>query len=76
MATQKPFDALPLVDQPLTFDDRVAWFGVIEPLLQFAGRPRDWGVDSKLGVLVAQLLQVRAELLSEGNAPQIGRAES
>ncbi|WP_295377252.1 hypothetical protein [uncultured Pseudacidovorax sp.] len=76
MADPKAFDGLPLADQPLSFEDRVGWFGAIDQLLGFAGRPRDWGADSKLGVLVAQLLQVRADLLSEANAAEPGRAPS
>lgn len=76
MSTPKTFDELPLSESKLSFEERVRWFNVVDPLVKYAGRPGDWGHDSKLGVLTQRLLQVRAELLSEGNTPEGEEADS
>lgn len=70
MANPKTFDELPLSESPLSFEERVRWFNVIDPLVKYAGRPGDWGRESKLGLLTQRLMQVRAELLSQGNTPE------
>ena len=45
---------------------------MLDPLLKYAGRPGDWGRESKLGLLTQRLLQVRQELaqgeIQEGGA--------
>lgn len=64
MSTPKAFDDLPLAESPLSIEERAKWINVLDPLLRYAGRPGDWGRDSKLGLLTQRLLQVRQELVS------------
>ncbi|GKS97016.1 hypothetical protein [Acidovorax sp. SUPP2825] len=72
MTTPKTFDGLALASCPLSIEERAKWINVLDPLLKYAGRPGDWGRESKLGLLTQRLLQVRQELtqgeLKEGGA--------
>lgn len=61
----KSFEELPLAASPLSLEDRAKWLNVLDPMLRYAGRPGDWGRESKLGRLTIALMQVRAEIVSE-----------
>jgi len=61
----KSFEELPLAASPLSMEDKAKWLNVLDPMLQYAGRPGDWGRDSKLGRLTIALMQVRAEIVAE-----------
>ncbi len=55
----KTFDELPLATCAPSIEE---WINVLDPLIKYAGRPGDWGRESKLGLLTQRLLQVRQEL--------------
>lgn len=71
----KTFEALPLAACPLSIEERARWINVLDPLLNYAGRPGDWGRSSKLGQLTMKLMQVRAELADASTLPKEGGAE-
>ena len=58
-----PYIQLPLATSPLSIEERAKWINVLDPLLKYAGRPGDWGRESKLGLLTQRLLQVRQEIV-------------
>lgn len=59
------FDDMPLAIYALSIEEKARWINVLDPLLKYAGRPGDWGHDSKLGLLTMRLLQVRQQLVQE-----------
>lgn len=66
-AAPKPapsFDKLPLASCNLSIEERAKWLNVLDPLIMYAGRPGDWGRESKLGVLTMRLMQARAEIVA------------
>ncbi|GKT22546.1 hypothetical protein [Acidovorax sp. SUPP3334] len=69
----KTFDDLPLATCSLSIEERAKWINVLDPLLKYAGRPGDWGRESKLGLLTQRLLQVRQEL-TQGEVKEGGTA--
>lgn len=71
----KTFNELPLASSSLSLEERARWINVLDPLLSYAGRPGDWGRDSKLGQLTMRLMQVRAELVDASTLRQEGGAE-
>ena len=73
-APAKTFDSLPLASNPPSLEERARWIEVIDPLLKYAGRPGDWGRESKLGILTARLMHVRSELLDASTLPREGGA--
>ena len=56
------FESLPLASCSLSIAERERWINVLDPLIKYAGRPGDWGRESKLGVLTMRLMQARAEI--------------
>lgn len=58
------FEQLPLASSPLSLEERAKWINVLDPMLKYAGRPGDWGRESKLGVLTMRLMQTRAEIVA------------
>lgn len=68
------FADLPLATCPLSLEERARWINVLDPLLRYAGRPGDWGRESKLGLLTMRLMQVRAELADASTLPREGDA--
>ncbi|WCM88535.1 hypothetical protein [Acidovorax sp. NCPPB 3576] len=73
MSAPKTFDDLPLATCSLSIEERAKWINVLDPLLKYAGRPGDWGRESKLGLLTQRLLQVRQEL-TQGEVKEGGSA--
>ena len=71
----KTFDELQLASCSLSIEERARWINVLDPLLSYAGRPGDWGRESKLGLLTMRLMQVRAELADASTLPKKGGAE-
>lgn len=71
----KTFDELQLASCPLSIEERARWINVLDPLLKYAGRPGDWGRESKLGLLTMRLMQVRAELADASTLRKEGGAE-
>lgn len=64
------FDQLPLASCSLSIEERAKWLNVLDPLIHYAGRPGDWGRESKLGVLTMRIMQARAEIVAtEGREP-------
>lgn len=71
----RSFAALPLASTSPSLEERARWINVLDPLLRYAGRPGDWGRESKLGLLTMRLLQVRAELADESTLAREGGTE-
>ncbi|GKT19758.1 hypothetical protein AVHY2522_23655 [Acidovorax sp. SUPP2522] len=67
------FEGLPLATSRLSIEERARWINVLDPMLRYAGRPGDWGRESKLGLLTQRLLQVRQEL-TQGEVKEGGAA--
>ena len=63
MSAPRTFEELPLATCSLSIEERAKWINVLDPLLKYAGRPGDWGRETKLGLLTQRLLQVRQELV-------------